>query len=86
VAAGVTSDHVLPFQRSMSGAVTDDDWKVVTEPTAIQNVADVHDTDVRDETVVFAGTGYGVIVQLVPTPSSACQPGSARPDPQVLWG
>ena len=48
--------QALPFQRSMRG-VGFGSRKVVTVPTAMQNVADGHDTDVRDETVVSEGTG-----------------------------
>jgi hypothetical protein len=36
----------------------------------MQNVADAHDTDARDETVVFGGTGYDDVVQLEPSQRS----------------
>ena len=60
-----TIDQFVPFQRWASGA-TEGKVSKYAWPTAMQNVADVHDTPVRNERVAPAATGCVLSVHAVP--------------------
>jgi hypothetical protein len=57
----------VPFQRSASGKIT---LPFLWQPTAVQAVADVHDTPIRVLSTMQTGTG-GTVFQLVPSQDSA---------------
>jgi hypothetical protein len=62
-------DQLAPFQRTTSTAWV---WSLLTEyPTAMQVVADVHETAFRNEPVEPAGVGTSCNVQLPADLSSA---------------
>lgn len=63
--------HAVPFQRSASTPLWVTVVMVVMLPTAVQALADVHDTPRRLATSVPAGMGVGWIFQLEPFQRSA---------------